>query len=511
MNRLLPLIFALAGLVLALSPAVARAQAHADTILVDGKVWTGNPGQPEAEAIAILDGKVAAVGNDIEVRSWAGPATEVLELRGRRVVPGFNDAHVHFFDGGQGLASVQLRDAPSPQVFRDRIGAYATTLDKGRWVLNGNWDHERWTPADLPTRQLIDAVTPDNPVFINRLDGHMALANSLALELAGITRDTPDPPGGSIVRDADGEPTGVLKDAAMNAVYAVIPEASPAEIAIALRAAMREANENGVTSVQDMSAPPDILRAYRQLLADGEHTGPLHPRPPRPAGRQHRARRGRRADRRAQGRGDERGVRRDPGGQPGRDRHRTARRDARGQRERRDQRAGHVGLARHPACVPTTACRWRTHRARVRRAAAVALGTAGRAGHRRRLRQRHAAHRRAQGLRRRVAGLDYGAVLRTLSRRTWNQRPAQRGSGGPGGDARRHGRCRRRRPAARGARDRRQGQRDGAGHVHRSRAPQRSARPAPAHRARPAPAPRGHRALPRPARHRLDAALPRHR
>src|SRR3546814_730480 len=134
-------------LAVALSPAVARAQAHADTILVDGKVWTGNPGQPEAEAIAILDGKVAAVGNDIEVRSWAGPATEVLELRGRRVVPGFNDAHVHFFDGGQGLASVQLRDAPSPQVFRDRIGAYATTLDKGRWVLNGNWDHERWTPA----------------------------------------------------------------------------------------------------------------------------------------------------------------------------------------------------------------------------------------------------------------------------------------------------------------------------------------------------------------------------
>lgn len=272
MDRLLPLIFALAGLVAALSPTGAHAQAHADTILVDGKVWTGNHAQPEAEAVAILGGKVAAVGSDAEVRRWAGPATRVFELRGRRVVPGFNDAHVHFFDGGQGLASVQLRDAPSPEVFRDRIGAYAKTLDKGRWVLNGNWDHERWTPAELPTRQLIDAVTPANPVFINRLDGHMALANSLALELAGITRDTPDPPGGSIVRDADGEPTGVLKDAAMNAVYAVIPEASPGEIAAALRAAMRYANENGVTSVQDMSASPDILRAYRQLLADGELT-----------------------------------------------------------------------------------------------------------------------------------------------------------------------------------------------------------------------------------------------
>src|SRR5690606_325214 len=113
-------------------PADAYAQTHADTILVGGKVWTGNPRQPEAEAVAILDGKVAAVGSDAEVRRWAGPDTRVLELRGRRVVPGFNDAHVHFFDGGQGLASVQLRDTSSPEVFRDRIGAYAATLDKGR-------------------------------------------------------------------------------------------------------------------------------------------------------------------------------------------------------------------------------------------------------------------------------------------------------------------------------------------------------------------------------------------
>lgn len=272
MNRLPALLLALAGFAAALPSTAVRAQAGADTILVGGKIWTGNPAQPEAAAIAILDGKVAAVGSDADIRRWASPHTHVIELRGRRVVPGFNDAHVHFFDGGQGLASVQLRDAPSPEVFRDRIGAFARTLDKGRWVLNGNWDHERWTPANLPTRQLIDAVTPDNPVFINRLDGHMALANSLALKLAGITRDTPDPPGGSIVRDASGEPTGMLKDAAMNAVYAVIPEASADEIATALRAAMRNANENGVTSVQDMSASPDILRGYQRLLDDGELT-----------------------------------------------------------------------------------------------------------------------------------------------------------------------------------------------------------------------------------------------
>ncbi len=267
--RLVP---TLAGLLIALLPLHAPAQGHADTVLLGGKVWTGDPARPEVQALAIREGKVAALGTDADIRRLAGPSTTVLALAGRRVVPGFNDAHVHFFDGGQGLASVQLRDAPSPEAFRDRIGAYAATLPKGRWVLNGNWDHERWTPAALPTRQLIDAVTPDHPVFINRLDGHMALANTLALRLAGITRDTPDPPGGAIVRDADGEPTGLLKDAAMNAVYAVIPEAGAGEIDAALRAAMRYANEHGVTSVQDMSATPAILRGYQRLLADGALT-----------------------------------------------------------------------------------------------------------------------------------------------------------------------------------------------------------------------------------------------
>jgi hypothetical protein len=138
--------------------------------------------------------------------------------------------------------------------------------------LNGNWDHENWTPAQLPARQLIDDVTPNNAVFINRLDGHMALANSLALKLAGVTRETNDPPGGAIVRDANGEPTGVLKDAAMNMVYKVIPNPSDDEMAEAIRAAMRYAAENGVTSVQDMSASPEVFAVYQKLLASGELT-----------------------------------------------------------------------------------------------------------------------------------------------------------------------------------------------------------------------------------------------
>ena len=244
--------------------------APADLVLVGGRVWTVNESRPEAEAVACRGGRIVAVGTTAEVRRWVGAGTRVVELGGRRVVPGFNDAHVHFLTGGQHLASVQLRDARTPEVFRDRVRDFAARLPKGRWVLGGDWDHENWVPPRLPARQLIDAVTPDHPVFVNRLDGHMALANSLALKLAGVTRETPDPPGGTIVRDERGEPTGVLKDAAMAAVDRVIPAPGPDEIAEALRAAMRYAAEQGVTSVHDMSASPEVLAAYQRLLAAGE-------------------------------------------------------------------------------------------------------------------------------------------------------------------------------------------------------------------------------------------------
>jgi predicted amidohydrolase YtcJ len=251
----------------------AFAQTSADLVLLNGKVWTVNDKQPElaeAEAIAVIGNRIAFVGSSSEARKWIGAQTKAIDLAGRRVVPGFNDAHVHFLDGGAGLASVQLRDAASPEEFRKRIGEFAARLPKGRWILKGNWDHENWKPANLPTRQLIDAVTPDNPVFINRLDGHMCLANSLALKLAGVTRDTKDPDGGTIVRDANGEPTGVLKDAAMSFVDKVIPNPTEDEMFEAIKAAMRYAAENGVTSVQDMSASPEVLSVYQKLLARNE-------------------------------------------------------------------------------------------------------------------------------------------------------------------------------------------------------------------------------------------------
>jgi predicted amidohydrolase YtcJ len=250
----------------------AAAQAPAELVLVNGRIWTGDERRPEVEAVACLAGRIIAVGDSTAIRRYVGPQTEVIDLGLRRVVPGFNDAHVHFFDGGLGLSSVQLRDARSPEEFRERIRDFAARLPRGRWVTKGNWDHENWSPPLLPTRELIDAVTAEHPVFINRLDGHMALANSLALRLAGITRETADPPGGTIVRDAHGEPTGVLKDAAMNAVYRVLPAPSPDEIAAALKAALRYAARQGVTSIQDMSASPEIFAVYQQLLARGELT-----------------------------------------------------------------------------------------------------------------------------------------------------------------------------------------------------------------------------------------------
>jgi predicted amidohydrolase YtcJ len=266
MNRLVLIV------VLVVSIHTAGSQPCADLVLLNGKIWTVNSTRPEAEAVACLGGCVLAVGSSHDVSQWIGKTTRVIDCAGRRVVPGFDDAHLHFYSGGATLSGVQLRDAASQKEFARRIKEYAASIPEGRWITGGNWDHEAWTPAGLPTRQLIDSVTPGHPVFVERLDGHMALANSLALKLAGVTRETPDPPGGTIVRDANGEPTGVLKDAAMDPVYRVVPDASHGEILDAIRAALRYAAENGVTTVQDMSASPDILSAYQELLADGELT-----------------------------------------------------------------------------------------------------------------------------------------------------------------------------------------------------------------------------------------------
>jgi len=253
-------------------------QAQVDLIAVHGKVWTENPQQPEAEAFAVAGKRILAVGTTAEIEKLAGPQTKVVELQGRRVVPGFNDAHVHMFWGGQSLASVQLRDAASRQQFTQRIAEFAKTRPVGEWIVDGNWDEQKWTPAELPTHEWIDAVTPHNPLWVQRSDGHMMLANAVAMKLAGISKSTPDVPGGVIVRDKEGNPTGIFKDAAKDIVERVIPPPSESQVEAALLAAQNYAFDNGVTSIQDMGFTGAhgadmqalILHGYQQLLAQGK-------------------------------------------------------------------------------------------------------------------------------------------------------------------------------------------------------------------------------------------------
>ena len=240
-----------------------------DLIIVNAAVHTMDDAKPVAEAVAVSGNRIAAVGSTAELRALAGPKTRIVDAGGKSVLPGFNDAHVHWLMGGYSITNVDLRDAISPAEFTRRIGEFSKKIPKGRWILGGDWDHEKFPGAPLPTKEWIDAVTPDNPVFVNRLDGHMALANSLALKLAKVTKDTKEVPGGLIVRDANGELTGVLKDAAMNLVDRAIPSRSWDENHAAALAATEHAARVGVTSVQDMSAGDDV-GLYQFMLEHGE-------------------------------------------------------------------------------------------------------------------------------------------------------------------------------------------------------------------------------------------------
>lgn len=256
------------GLLILFCVSVASAQT-ADLVITNANIRTMDAKRTNARSVAVLNGKIIAIGTDAATKSFIGTNTRVINAGGKTVIPGFNDAHVHFMETGQQLSSVDLRDAKSPEEFVRRIKDFAAKLPKGRWILGGKWDHENWTPNNLPTAAMIDAATPNNPVFIDRLDGHMALANSLAMKLAGVNKDTKDVEGGLIVRDAGGNPTGVFKDAAMSYVNRVIPAPSWEERLEAAIAATEHAASLGVTSVQDMSAGTDV-GVYQELLRQGK-------------------------------------------------------------------------------------------------------------------------------------------------------------------------------------------------------------------------------------------------
>jgi predicted amidohydrolase YtcJ len=233
-------------------PDTSGAAAAATFAIVNARIWTGDPSRPWADAIAATGDRVSAVGTTGEIRR-AAQGAEVVDAGGRLVIPGFIDTHVHFVDGGFRLASVQLRDAQTREEFVARIRAFAATVPAGTWITGGDWDHSLWG-GTLPERSWIDAATPAHPVWISRLDGHMALANSAALTAAGVTRQTADVDGGEIVRGANREPTGVLKDNAMALVDRAVPPPSAEMQDRALAAAMRYVNEQGVTSVHNMGS-----------------------------------------------------------------------------------------------------------------------------------------------------------------------------------------------------------------------------------------------------------------
>jgi predicted amidohydrolase YtcJ len=249
--------------------ACVRTREMADLVLIKGVIWTGEEALPWAEAVAVQGDRIVAVGKSQEIKSLAGKKTRVLDLAGSLVLPGFIDSHTHFLDGGFSLLSIRLREANSKAEFIARIKEKAEELGHGEWILNGDWDQQQFDPPELPCREWIDAVTPENPVFVNRHDGHMALANSLALRLAGITTATASPEGGEILKDpATGEPTGILKDAAMDLVTRHIPEPSFEAKIKAAEAALRHAAECGVSSVHDM-AQAGNFEVYQELFKRG--------------------------------------------------------------------------------------------------------------------------------------------------------------------------------------------------------------------------------------------------
>ena len=257
----------------------AQTKPAADLIIRNARIWTVDRSLPEAEAVAILGERIVAVGSSREVDAWRGPHTRVVDAAGKRLLPGFNDAHVHFTDGGAQLDNVQLNDAASPQEFSRRIRERAAKTGKGEWLLGGDWDETKWSPAELPTKDLIDAATPEVPVAVNRYDGHMVLANSLALKLAGITAQTPDPDGGVIVRNAQGDPTGALKDAAQDLLFKVVPPLNHDQLRHVVERALQHAAALGVTSVQNMNPDYADIAIYSELLDEGKLTTRIYAAP----------------------------------------------------------------------------------------------------------------------------------------------------------------------------------------------------------------------------------------
>jgi predicted amidohydrolase YtcJ len=238
-------------------------------VFTGGTIWTGDAALPAPEALVVAGDRIAYVGTAAAARARAGASARIVDLAGRTLLPGLIDAHVHFLDGGDELLAPDLRSANSVDDLGARLRAAAAGLPPGTWLTSGSWDHECWPGAPLPTAADLDRFVPAHPVFVSRLDGHMAVANSLAIRIAGVDAATADPPGGAIVRTADGAPAGVFKDAAMALVRAHVPPWSAAQRRQRALAALAHAAGLGVTSVHDMLYSFAELPVYQELRREG--------------------------------------------------------------------------------------------------------------------------------------------------------------------------------------------------------------------------------------------------
>lgn len=245
----------------------------ADIIVIHGRVYTENPKQPWAQAVAIQGAKIVAVGDDAAIEKMRGMGTKVINAGGKLVLPGFTDCHVHFFSGALSLGQVNLEGAKDVANIQKNLREYASEHPGEDWILGRGWNYAMFGAEALPHKKYLDEIFPNRPVFLEGYDGHTSWANSKALALAGITRATPNPPNGIIVRDAQtGEATGALKEAAQGLVAKVIPEPTRAEKLLALRAGMKWANGHGVTRVHSAGGDFEILDLYDEMRHRGDLT-----------------------------------------------------------------------------------------------------------------------------------------------------------------------------------------------------------------------------------------------
>jgi predicted amidohydrolase YtcJ len=268
-------------LILLCVPVVIRPQGRiiepADIIVIHGRVYTEDSKQPWAQAVAIYHGKIVAVGADPVIERLRGMGTKVINAGGKLVLPGFVDCHVHFIDGSLSLGRVKLEGAKDPAGIQKRLREYAAEHPGDDWILGRGWNYAMFGPETLPDKKYLDEVFPDRPVFLEGYDGHTYWANSKALALAGITRDTRDPPNGAIVRDpATGEATGALKESAQDLVAKMIPKTSRPEQLLALRAGMRWANQHGITRVHSAGGDFEVLDLFDEMRHRGDLSLRLH-------------------------------------------------------------------------------------------------------------------------------------------------------------------------------------------------------------------------------------------